>query len=145
MHFERIEQISFGDVELKRFMKKILGFSGLILLLCSFSHFGKLKSDLRIPAHQQFYLGGGQPTAFHANAENIGQVPVTLLLQLKNSETRDLITLKPGEKTKTKVPRGAALLFTNNSNQDARLKVVAKGSPQSLAMYYENESGNQSN
>jgi hypothetical protein len=112
-------------------------------ILCVFlSSFGPatIKSNLTIPAHEQFYLGGGQKRSFDASAKNIGTVPVTVLLLLSDNSEKELITLQPGDKTKAKAPAGAAMLFRNLTDTEARLKVVADGSPSNLSMYYKKES-----
>lgn len=111
-------------------------------LWISTSSFGPstIKSNLRIPAHEQFYLGGGQKFSFDASAKNIGLVPVTILLLLPDNTEKELIVLQPGDKVKAEAPEGSAMLFRNLSNIGARLKVVSEGSPQSLNMYYKKES-----
>lgn len=113
-----------------------------LLLFTLFSSFGPatIKSNLSIPAHEQFYLGGGQDFAFEASAKNTGLVPVTILLLLADNTEKELIVLKPGDKTKAVAPKGSAMLFRNLNNIGARLKVVSEGSPQSLNMYYKKES-----
>jgi hypothetical protein len=113
-----------------------------LLLFTLFSSFGPatIKSNLSIPAHEQFYLGGGQDFAFEASAKNTGLVPVTILLLLADNTEKELIVLKPGDKTKAAAPKGSAMLFRNLNNIGARLKVVSEGSPQSLNMYYKKES-----
>lgn len=113
-----------------------------LLLFTLFSSFGPatIKSNLRIPAHEQFYLGGEQKSSFDASAKNIGTVPVTVLLLLSDNSEKELITLQPGDKTKAKAPAGAAMLFRNLTDTEALLKVVAEGSPSSLSMYYKKES-----
>lgn len=128
----------FKDIYLLKMRLFVL----IALLWISTSSFGPstIKSDLRIPAHEQFYLGGGQKFAFDATAKNIGLVPVTILLLLPDNTEKELITLKPGDKTKAEAPKGSAMLFRNESNIGARLKVVADGTPQSLNMYYKKES-----
>jgi hypothetical protein len=95
---------------------------------------------LTIPPHEQFYLGGGQDFSFEASAKNAGLVPVTILLLLPDNTEKELIVLKPGDKTKAIAPKGSAMLFRNLNNIGARLKVVSEGSPQSLNMYYKKES-----
>lgn len=112
------------------------------LVWISTSSFGPstIKSNLRIPAHEQFYLGGGQDFAFEASAKNVGLVPVTILLLLPDNTEKELIVLKPGDKAKAEAPKGSAMLFRNVNNLGARLKVVSEGSPQSLNMYYKKES-----
>jgi hypothetical protein len=113
-----------------------------LLLFTLFSSFGTstIKSTLTIPPHEQFYLGGGQDFAFEASAKNAGLVPVTILLLLPDNTEKELIVLKPGDKTKAIAPKGSAMLFRNLNNVGARLKVVSEGSPQSLNMYYKKES-----
>jgi hypothetical protein len=97
------------------------------------------KSNLLVPAHQQFYLGGNQNNAFDVSATNKGLVEVTLLLLPDNGEEKVLQVLKPGESVKTQTPAKTALLIRNLTNFRARLKVVAPGKPESLNMYYKNE------
>ena len=113
-----------------------------LLLFTLFSSFGPstIKSTLTIPPHEQFYLGGGQDFSFEASAKNAGLVPVTILLLLPDNTEKELIVLKPGDKTKAIAPKGSAMLFRNLNNIGARLKVVSEGSPQSLNMYYKKES-----
>jgi hypothetical protein len=113
-----------------------------LLLFILFSSFGPstIKSTLTIPPHEQFYLGGGQDFSFEASAKNAGLVPVTILLLLPDNTEKELIVLKPGDKTKAIAPKGSAMLFRNLNNIGARLKVVSEGSPQSLNMYYKKES-----
>lgn len=111
-----------------------------VLFFCSFEHSTTIKSTLQIPAHEQFYLGGGQDFAFEASAKNSGLVPVTILLLLPDNTEQELIVLRPGEKTKAIAPKGSAMLFRNLTNVRAILKVVSEGSPQSLNMYYKKES-----
>jgi hypothetical protein len=111
-----------------------------VLFFCSFEHSSTIKSTLQIPAHEQFYLGGGQDFAFEASAKNSGLVPVTILLLLPDNSEKELIVLRPGEKTKAIAPKGSAMLFRNLTNVRAILKVVSEGSPQSLNMYYKKES-----
>jgi len=113
-----------------------------LLLFILFSSFGPstIKSTLTIPPHEQFYLGGGQDFSFEASAKNDGLVPVTILLLLPDNTEKELIVLKPGDKTKAIAPKGSAMLFRNLNNVGARLKVVSEGSPQSLNMYYKKES-----
>lgn len=121
-------------------MKKLLFTLAIVLSLSSFDLPSTIKSNLRIPAHEQFYLGGGQKRSFDASAKNIGTVPVTVLLLLSDNSEKELIILQPGEKTKAKAPAGAAMLFRNLTDTEARLKVVADGSPSNLSMYYKKES-----
>jgi len=111
-----------------------------VLFFCSFEHSSTIKSTLQIPSHEQFYLGGGQDFAFEASAKNSGLVPVTILLLLPDNSEKELIVLRPGEKTKAIAPKGSAMLFRNLTNVRAILKVVSEGSPQSLNMYYKKES-----
>ncbi len=121
-------------------MKKLLFTLAIMLSLSSFDLPSTIKSNLRIPANEQFYLGGGQDFAFEASAKNVGLVPITILLLLPDNSEKELIVLKPGDKTKAVAPKGSAMLFRNLNNVGARLKVVSEGSPQSLNMYYKKES-----
>lgn len=121
-------------------MQKLIFNVAIVLSFCSFDLPETIKSNLRIPAYEQFYLGGGQNFVFEASAKNIGSVPVTVLLLASDNTEKQLLVLKPGDKTKASAPKGSAMLFRNLSNVEARLKVVSEGSPESLNMYYKKES-----
>lgn len=119
-------------------MKKIARLAVLSVIAFTLSSFS-FTSNLWVPAHQQFYLGGNQDNAFDVSASNRGLVEVTLLLLPENGEEKVLQVLKPGESIKTQTPAKTTLLIRNNSSIRARLKVVAPGKPESLNMYYKNE------
>ena len=114
-----------------------MAFQTLILWLSMFN--ASFTSNLKIPAHQQFYLGGGHTFSFKATAKNIGSVPVTILLYLPNQEEKEVTVLQPGQEAKSEAPDGATLVLRNTSDKNARLKVKADERAFSLPMYYKTE------
>jgi len=96
-------------------------------------------SNLTVPAHEQFYLGGGQKESFTASAKNVGKVPVTLLLLAPDGTETKLLLLEPGKKAEATAPPKNALLIRNETNQEAALFVKGPGRPESLNMSYKKE------
>jgi hypothetical protein len=95
-----------------------------------------IKSDLYIPAHEQFVLGGGQDFKFNVSAKNVGLAKVHLFLSLNGFET-DLGYLEQGETLDASVPEKASVLVRNETALRAHLKVKAKGKSDNLGMSYE--------
>jgi hypothetical protein len=108
----------------------------IVMALSSFS----FTSNLTVPAHEQFYLGGGQKASFTARAKNVGKVPVTLLLLAPDGTETTLLVLAPGKEAKATAPAKVALLVRNENDVEANLVVKGPGSPESLNMYYKKES-----
>lgn len=95
-----------------------------------------IKSNLYVPAHEQFVLGGGQDFKFNVSAKNVGLVKVRLLLSLNGVET-DLGYLERGKSIDARVPEKASILVRNESSVRAHIKVTAKGKSDNLGMSYE--------
>jgi hypothetical protein len=112
----------------------------LLVTLASFAFVAPdFTSGLTIPAHEQFYLGGGQKNAFSATAKNKGKVPVSILTQAPGEDPVLVVVLKPGEKATAKAAAKNAILLRNETDQEAELFVTGPGKPESLNMSYKKE------
>lgn len=94
-----------------------------------------IKSNLYVPANEEFILGGEQPFSFKVSAKNVGLVKVQLLLSLDGKET-DLGFLERNESIDAIVPEKVSVLIRNQSSIRAHLKVTAKGKSDNLGMNY---------
>ncbi|MCX5690205.1 MAG: hypothetical protein NTV94_10565 [Planctomycetota bacterium] len=93
-----------------------------------------LTSNLKVPAHQQFRLGGGQPGEFFAEIVNEGSVPALVRVD-SSGELRDLGVAQPGEKLRHRFAAGEGAIVVNRADTDASLKVRVWGDTQ-IAMRY---------
>lgn len=116
-------------------MRTVLTLALLTLTLTGFKSDG-FTSDLRVPAEQTFYLGGGQKESADVSAKNTGTVEVTLALQTPDGEPTVLQVVKPGQKAKATVPAKTALLVRNETKTEARLLVTGPSKLGALSMEY---------
>jgi len=96
-----------------------------------------INSNLTIPAHETFVLGGNGNGRFNTKLSNTGNQPVIIAVESKDGTVTVLDTLAPGDDTRAKFPKGSAALLTNESVEErAVLKVHVTGSL-NLGMAYE--------
>ena len=93
-----------------------------------------LTSGLSIPAQERFHLGERPTDDFIASVENVGSVPVDILLSRNGGESF-VARLEPGDKTEKGFLSGDGVLFENPSGVTANLRVRVWGE-RNLAMYY---------
>lgn len=114
---------------------KLLTFLSLLVNLFSFSTKQSIKSNLYIPAGEQFNLGGSQNYDYRIEAKNAGLAQVDLFLNNK-TELIPLGELSKKESFEAIVPSGQSLIIRNNSPIKAHIKVHVKGKSSNLAMFY---------
>ena len=116
------------------FMKHFILFLVLSGLM-AFKDITTVKSNLFIPAGEQFHLGGGQNYDFRLEAKNLGQYSVELFLE-NNGKQTPLGNLEKNQNARLVIPKNHSLVLNNKSKSRAHIKVHIKGKSENLGMYY---------
>ncbi|MEL6344495.1 MAG: hypothetical protein AAFV53_15360 [Myxococcota bacterium] len=85
-----------------------------------------LHSGLFVPAREQFVLGDNPHGRFSVKVENIGEVPVDLVVH-EDGEPVSTVTLSPGDRTKSRFTAEQTALFVNHTDREASLSVDVVG------------------
>ena len=94
-----------------------------------------LRSDLGIPAAQEFLFAGGDTGRFSASATNRGDTTIEIFAD-RNGVRTAKATLKPGEAAFAAFEPGEAAIFVNTSTTgDAQCRLLVWGSTD-VAMRY---------
>ncbi|MEO0895884.1 MAG: hypothetical protein AAFY71_05770 [Bacteroidota bacterium] len=95
-----------------------------------------IKSNLTVPAKQQFVLGGEQKGAFKVKYENTGDETVTLKEISDTGKEIQSLKVEPGENGTVNFQKSSKALVINEQGQKARLKVKITGDTNKLGMKY---------
>ncbi|MEL6615908.1 MAG: hypothetical protein AAFQ43_09230, partial [Bacteroidota bacterium] len=95
----------------------------------------EIKTNLTIPAGEQFILGGGQEGAFTAVLRNDGRVDVTVMEIQASGEITRTLTLRTGQTATATFAAGATARVANESDRDAKVWAEVTGDT-NLGMRY---------
>jgi len=95
-----------------------------------------IRSNVGVPARQEFVLGDNGHGAFKVEAKNTGDVPVEVSERYRNGSSSEGQVLQPGEEAILRFAANSAAILRNDNDQDALVKVKITGDT-GLNMGYE--------
>ncbi len=113
-----------------KYITLFLVFVGFVLTSC-----GSISSTTYIDADKSFLLGENQHRGYKATVKNTRDVPVEILVINNKGVSTSLGELKKGESIHQRIPASTDLQIQNNGNDEARVKIKARGGT-NLSMGY---------
>ena len=121
---------------MKRSLLLVVALLSILAATAAVSLADTIRSGLRIPAGEQFILGGGQKGGYFVTAENIGKADVTIYAREKDGKVTKIVDVPVGSTAKHQFKPGQACVLVNKTKEKASLKVTATGDT-NLGMRYE--------
>lgn len=95
-----------------------------------------IRSNVGIPAQQEFVLGANRHQAFKVKAQNTGSVSVEVSDRFGNGSSTLSQVLEPGEEAEIRFTQNSAAILKNDNPSEAMIKVKITGDT-GLNMGYE--------